>query len=101
MSGIPSWAVKGAKVECIHVRKVNSTYRGGVVAVGVVYAIRETHVAPWGDAMVALDGVHNITGAPGPYWPVEDFRPLVTRTQEQDISEHFSGFLRGEFERTA
>lgn len=66
-----------------------------------IYTIRRVVIHSWtGEALLLLDEVRN---GPGelygrgygcePGFDVIHFRPLVTRTQEQDISEHFSGFL--------
>lgn len=98
MSGIPAWAVPGAKVVCI--RTMTRRNGGPVPVVGQTYVVRHPHVSPFGDAVIGLeeivDPLANYKLAPGlgPFWLVEWFRPLVTRSQEQDIATHFRDLLR-------
>lgn len=81
MSGIPAWAVKGAKVVCIEEPPSGAIRRGEVVTIALVTDIRDPH-GDWGvvfEEVVSPDGF-------GGFFKGRRFRPLVTRTQDQDIA---------------
>lgn len=99
MSGIPSWARVGAKVVC-----VDNAFHGGllpVLQVGAVYEIFRVvplsglHRGPYARDRVgcALVGIHNPYMRDGSF-ALSRFRPLVTRTQEQDVAL-FTHLLQG------
>lgn len=99
MSGVPSWAVKGAKVVYLGRSAPGASIHHHPLSKGCVYTVRSVLVHPeTGSVGLLLDGVRNILHPRLRLelgYSVKRFRPLVTRTQEQDISEHFSGFLHG------
>lgn len=101
MTGIPSWARVGAKVVCINRGRLHPTLiavnekppmREPLTVAGVISPAKMCPVA------LVIDGWPNID-TDGRYegqeigWDIRRFRPLVTRSQEQDISEHFAGHL--------
>lgn len=108
MTGIPSWAVKGAKCVCVRTQPPERRVVGAVYPlVGEVYTIRKVVICTIGMRSglpsLLLEEITNDTSI-NPLvigvessleaaMPIDAFRPLVTRTQEQDIAEHFSGFL--------
>jgi hypothetical protein len=79
---IPSWAVKGAKIVCVDSQSID----GGsfYLTNGKVYEVVTTS-APF---VRVIDDRGKLGG-----WHISHFRPLVTRSQEQDIAEHFAGHL--------
>ena len=97
MTGIPSWARKGAKVVYLGRAAPVASPRHHPLSKGSVYTVRSALLHPeTGSVGLLLDEVRNMLHPRLRLelgYSVKRFRPLVTRTQEQDISEHFSGFL--------
>ena len=91
MSGIPSWAVKGAKVVCINSRPPWWCGVGDPVLVPVEGEVYEISALGdfGGQCGLLLVGMGELD-----FWHCRRFRPLVTRSQEQDIAEHFAHHLR-------
>jgi hypothetical protein len=101
MTSIPSWAVKGAKVVCVddaHLSYCVPGYRysdDGLdgLSKGEIYTIRDALVSPFDGApsirLVEITRARNWSrlkkGEPG--FAVGRFRPLVTKTQEQDVAQ--------------
>lgn len=102
MSGVPSWAVKGAKVVCVD---AGWDTESPVLSEGAVYEIERVFAnnGPASDRYATVPWVVILRGVRNPHaqlhhegaFALDRFRPPVTRTQEQDIAEHFSGFLHG------
>ena len=91
MSGIPSWAVKGARVVC-----VSDYWDSHLDAMDLPNPVRgEIYVID------SVDKDENATGGIGVYlvgfpedafYSLENFRPV--KTIEDDISEHFAVYLK-------
>jgi hypothetical protein len=94
MSGIPAWAVKGAKVVCVEPNPwwstkaaagVSSPVRGGVYTIRAVHAdaeailVEELHNP---NRLVQLDGGHVVAE---PCFAVWRFRPVVRRESDGEI----------------
>jgi hypothetical protein len=78
-----SWAALGVKCVCIHdAWQVRSglVRAGGLPRVDCVYAITDTAIGPDGEMYLQLAEFDVFKW----FW-VERFRPLVTRTQDQDV----------------
>jgi hypothetical protein len=88
MSGIPAWAVKGAKVVCIQGGQPGCN--GDLYGVG--YPKTREVVTIDGVFLRKRDGrclltlIEYPSGNTGGGWNVANFRPLVTRSQDQDIA---------------
>lgn len=100
MSGLPSWAVKDARVVCVddanQAMPWHEPEQGEFVTAGQVYTIRWAGIASdWqGDyAGVRLEGVARFDedGHDAPF-SVDRFRPLITL--EDDLEAHFRVLLR-------
>lgn len=92
MSQIPSWAIKGAKVVCISDDwRLNDALPIRVPTVREVFTIEFVAL----DSDGVLLGLVEYPAEADGFWcfEVENFAPLVTRSQEQDIAEHFAGHL--------
>lgn len=100
MRSVPSWARVGAKVACIASGPwekgdtINSWqwFRRtlfGLPVCGGVYTITAVGGHPsTGGVGIRLKGWGRLV------FSIDQFRPLVTRSQEQDIAEHFAHHLR-------
>jgi len=89
MSSTPSWAVKGAKVVSI---RADAFLRPPTVRhpiVGETLTIADTDIDLFGRCGLVFEELGD-----DDCYLVDCFRPLVTRSQEQDIAEHFSHHLR-------
>lgn len=85
---IPSWAKVGAKVVCVD-DSYDCTGAGKepLITAGTVYTVESIS-----DPYIRLLEVEGAFSRYGGYrW--RRFRPLVTRSQEQDIAEHFARHL--------
>lgn len=95
MSGIPAWAVRGAKVVCVE--RGEERNRGFVTypVVGQVYTIRQVLDHPYGGAGIRLVEIENpalpyvVKAGDTPRkheasWMLHRFQPVITRTLEQD-----------------
>jgi hypothetical protein len=94
--GIPSWAVRGAKVVCIDADSPASNgysapWRAGErIENGHTYTLVHCWVSDWGVPVCDLAEVKRSTeaqrenGGKAAY-RLYRFRPLVTKTQEQDV----------------
>ena len=96
MSGIPSWAVRGAKVVCIDgAERSSKTVDGWAPKTGGIYTIRSTFFAEgWNCWYLRLeeyvaDGVFWRGIEPG--WDLPRFRPLIT--EQDDLETHFKALL--------
>jgi hypothetical protein len=89
MSSIPSWAVKGAEVECIIDAPLwfSAVPNPGLVK-GGRYIIDCVSVKLSGRVTLDLVGFEYAT-----FW-IGRFRPVTKRTAEDDISEHFAVYLK-------
>lgn len=87
---IPAWARVGAKVVAIHnvgfVVNDNGTRR---ILKGEIHEIDGVDNDPEYGVLLHLVGFPPLT-----WHEIVLFRPLVTRTAEQDIAEHFAHHLR-------
>lgn len=88
MSDIPSWAVPGAKVVCI---KAGVTVRNTGLAnpiAGRIYTISRAFIVPRAShpSMVKDAACVELIECPGIANGITLFRPLVTRTQEEDVA---------------
>jgi hypothetical protein len=85
--GIPAWAVRGAKVVCVDAS--NQLPDRTQLQLGVVYTIDAVTTTPFGVFGYRLkETPNNIGGLGVPYgYNSKRFRPVVTRTQEQDIAQ--------------
>lgn len=104
---IPSWAIKGAKVVCIDDKPHGWTVGGAAadgdmdgLTIGVIYTIREFGLTMWfGMPTIRLEEIIRILRGRDKEeagYAITRFRPLVTRTQEQDISAYFKPLLSPE-----
>lgn len=106
---IPSWAVKGAKVICIQTMPHGMRIAGAVYPeLNQIYTIRKVVLCTIGKnagrPSLLLEEVVNVTSInPLAFgvdsdreasMPIDAFRPLITRSLEQDIFVHFSQHLR-------
>jgi len=101
MSSIPAWARVGAKVVCVKVGEWSNTHPGEKhPRFGDVLTVREG-IFLGGELYLRFAEIRNppVRYAPGlgffegSYF-IDRFRPLVARTAEQDIAEHFAHHLR-------
>lgn len=96
MTDIPSWAVRGAKVVCVNVGPATSiSVYSAMPGKGQIYTIRRVNAnfsfwdgsypAVWLDEVVRDESLYG-PDADFPFglWR---FRPLVTRSQDQDIEQ--------------
>ena len=97
MSGIPSWAVRGAKVVCIRWTDEDAVaaamFSLAPLAVDAIYTIRESMMQPGGPAVRLVEVSNAGSGwfdIDMPY-AVERFRPLIT--QQDDLATHFKALL--------
>ena len=102
MSGVPAWARVGARCVCVRLGKRRAIEAETMPALGQLLTIRDV-VCIGGEWALRFAEIVN---APRPYvtplgllivelaFDIPRFRPLVTRTQQQDIAEHFAGHLR-------
>lgn len=93
MNGIPAWAVPGAKVVCVDGMPSWNYFKGrpakysALPVLGEIYTISQAvwHQWPFRSGV----GLHLLeiqrAGKVSPYI-LERFRPLVTRSQEQDVA---------------
>lgn len=95
MSGIPAWAVKGAKVVCVKVLKLHPLTHGGpkvndVVTIARVHSEEEKLWEVGGEVYRSKAGLFfELVEWPGTgQCHIECFRPLVSneRTEEQDVA---------------
>lgn len=92
MSGIPAWARVGAKVVCVR-RAFNAvTLRHKYPLCGHTYTIRKvTRDSVSNEPIILLEEVVNTTweipSSLEPGFPIRYFRPLITRTLEQDAAQ--------------
>jgi hypothetical protein len=84
------WAVPGAKCVCVRCAWTPCAFHGPQV--GDILTIREVVVTRAANGGVALSFDEQSTRD---YFTVVAFRPLVTRTQEQDVAL-FAPFLHGQ-----
>lgn len=92
MSSIPSWAVRGARVVCIesfiYRNSVQREHAPVLPQKGTAYTIADVDICG-STGVVDLILVEIVTK---PFrgeeiaWDIDHFRPLVTRTQEQDLA---------------
>ena len=88
---IPHWAVKGAKVVCVDGDFPYCTLKN-LPTEGAVYTVRETCVHPSGAPALRLEEVRNdpaqyIEAFEEGWLKLSRFRPLITRTLEQDVAQ--------------
>lgn len=95
---IPSWAVKGAKVVCVDDTAAVRWADGEAPVLGAIYTIDRVRVLLSGTVVLDLVelrrhpiSIAHHSGQCG--YGIRRFRPLVTRTAEQDVSEHFAHHL--------
>lgn len=97
MSGIPSWAVRGAKVVCIEADWIPDEQPLMPPRLPCLHEVLTiADIVDVGDCWLAFDEI-----AGDWFFHVDSFRPLVTRSQEQDIAEHFEHHLRAPVRETA
>lgn len=82
---VPSWVKVGAKVVCVNAPK-SSSYKEQMPEVGSVYTIREIYR----EKAIRLKEINNdvckyLDGNIECSFLIECFRPLVTKTLEQDM----------------
>lgn len=88
MSGIPSWAVRGAKAVCVADRwNLTCDELHRLPMIGEVLTVEgcfedERGAGLWFEEIPVHQGLCSVPH----YWAVEAFRPLVTRSQEQDMA---------------
>lgn len=87
---IPSWARVGAKVVCVDAGPGPVRHSVAPLVKGTLYTIASTE---WGSVIEAP--IIRIVESRGRFGLFR-FRPLVTRTQEQDISAYFKPLLSPE-----
>lgn len=97
MSGIPSWAVRGAKVVAIEASSKPKRNETNVV-VGFTYTIREVVVFEgYGAGLRVEEIVNPIVGSTVGFleraFPIEMFRPLVPQKTEAEDLAHFRHHL--------
>lgn len=96
MADLPSWVRKGVKVICIRdfreARTVDDLGYTSLPTRGDVYTIVTT-IHAYGQIGIVLAEFE-----PDHYFDLRGFRPLVTRTLEQDLSI-FAPLLKTELER--
>lgn len=90
-----SWAKVGAKVVCIDAGIIDRSYAGfepgEEVFVGQVYTVVDVFNSPTGALTFSLAEVRRLDSAQA-YWGGASgygawrFRPLITKTQEQDVA---------------
>lgn len=93
MSMFPPWVRPGVKVVCVSRTRLHLSiikeYDLEDAVVGQVYTIRDTMVR-FGQVGILLAEIRN-NSVPGDSiewgFSVERFRPLITRTQEQDLEQ--------------
>jgi len=88
LSVIPSWAVPGARVVCVDA-KWSSEPPADPLRLGLVYTIESAYI--W-DAMIGAQVVVRLVEIDHPFLPgfgylLDRFRPVVTRSLEQDVAE--------------
>lgn len=96
---IPSWFHPGAKV--VAVKETDDGLHGDYAIplnVGQIYTIDEVEEVEWSSGTAVIGSV--VESEPldedGMLWPyrIDCFRPLISRTQESDISTYFKDLLR-------
>lgn len=92
MTTIPSWAVKGAKVVCVDDAGFLDLWQGNFPTKGGIYTVSKSSLIH-SDSIFLDECPPDRNGIPCS-WSVWRFRPVIKRTQEQDIAEHFSHHLR-------
>lgn len=102
MSGIPAWAVRGAKVVAVGTGSAEPRYPGANypdVGPQAIYTIRAVKPAGYGgckETLVLLREIDNSHIKPEPFEPgyvLRAFRPLVsTKTEAEDLA-HFRKLL--------
>lgn len=92
MSGVPAWAVKGAKVVCVRdFADAQTVYDKGI---RTKPKLNEVYVLVGAEEWTEFQAtVLYIEGFPHQGFDIIGFRPVTKRTAEQDIAEHFAGFL--------
>jgi hypothetical protein len=104
VSGVPSWARKGAKVVCIGGWEHRGGYGDEVLPeVGETYTIRTVEFSLDGDVCLRLEEIVNArrsysTGLDECQFYVGRFRPLVTL--EDDVKTHFAQYLKTDHRAT-
>lgn len=88
MSGIPAWVRPGAK--CISLYDFPDARAHGFDAprAGTIYTVREIDQGPGVYDCIRVMEITNPTCDDGwePSWVIKRFRPVVTRSQEQDVA---------------
>lgn len=100
MSGIPSWARVGAKVVCVDATRTNP-FNAPELIEGATYEISDVTFATvrcgnqYGNACYAvrLVGVQRLFRGSTPF-AIGRFRPLISKTQEEDVAL-FTHLLEG------
>jgi hypothetical protein len=88
VSGIPFWAVPGAKVVCISA-PLRSRKFSTPPEVGAQYTIRETFISSHGTSaarLVEIKGTYSRKSKMERGWKLFRFRPLITRSQDDDMA---------------
>lgn len=92
MGVIPPWAVPGAKVVCVEPSPAASFYGWEKLpVVGEVYTIRDIVFPDGGTPCIRLDEISNAVseyfyGPAECSFKIARFRPLISKTQEQDVA---------------
>jgi len=90
MSGIPSWAVRGAKVAWVGEGKLN-LHPVFHPSNGEVFTIAEAHPGAFDDMPLLVVSEMRNADCSGPFWKIDRFRPLTS--QQDDIETHFKALL--------
>jgi|DEB19_MinimDraft_3_1074340.scaffolds.fasta_scaffold118202_1 hypothetical protein len=92
MSGIPSWAVRGAKVVCVldftTARTVNDLGYTAIPIVGQAYTVRRAYICRYGVPVIALREFEV-----DQYFDLRGFRPAVALKTESEDLAHFRHHL--------
>ena len=82
-----SWARVGAKCVCVDAEPMPGlVFMAPPPVKGQVYTITATFMGIWGVPTATLAGLPNERNGHDLGWSLKRFRPLVTRSQEQDVA---------------
>lgn len=100
MSGIPSWAVRGAKVVAVGTPNAGPRVPGAnYPEIGGIYTIRKVKPAGYGGCqrdLLMLREIDNSHFKPEPFepgFPLEAFRPIAPLKTESEDLAHFRHHL--------
>jgi hypothetical protein len=92
--GIPAWAIKGAKVVCVDA-VWSSIPPANPLRDRAVYTLEQAFISDRGIGSELWCYLREVINPIAPDWGfnLDRFAPAVTRSQEQDIAEHFRPLL--------